>query len=168
MSAPIYTTAGQASAAASAAVPAGKVEAGTLIPVGEIDGAATHIVFVAGQRRIVFFTTGWSSCSAWNPLRRARGQTSRVLAPLVRPSWHRLCLQRPAVRRRHVRCLAKRGGSRRSSSSAGASRQGRRRPRPQRPEAWRRHLRCLTAGGGGGRLRNAPLKLAHLPMPPHI
>jgi len=51
----IYTTAGQASAAASAAVPAGKVDAGTLIPVSEIDGAATHIVLVAGQRRIGFF-----------------------------------------------------------------------------------------------------------------
>ena len=58
MSAPIYTTAGQARAAASAAVPAGKVEACTLISVGEIDGAATHIVLVAGQRRFRFFYNG--------------------------------------------------------------------------------------------------------------
>ena len=53
-----YTAAGQASAAASAAVPAGKVDAGTLIPVGEIDGAATHIVLVARQRHTRFFYNG--------------------------------------------------------------------------------------------------------------
>ena len=51
-----YTAAGQASAAASATVPAGTVDAGTLIPVSEIDaaihGAATHIVLVAKQRHI--------------------------------------------------------------------------------------------------------------------
>ena len=51
---PAGGSAGQARAAASAAVPAGKVEASTLIPVGEIDGAATHIVLVAGQRHIGF------------------------------------------------------------------------------------------------------------------
>ena len=39
-------------------MPAGKVEAGTLISVGEIDGAATHIVLVAGQRRIGYFYNG--------------------------------------------------------------------------------------------------------------